>query len=197
MRLWTVSLAILLAATTSQAQVRSGRPGLRGLETFRGQQVFRGGPAMPGLITPAPPFYSYYPSYFSYYSDPYYSQSAYPALDQSNYDQSNYNQINSLSEQVQRLTNEVQLLQMELAAAQAVPPEPLLLEVKSPTPAPPVKPVLLIYRNGHRLEIHGYAIVGQTLYTTYEDGSKRIPLSDLNIDAMRKENLKRGINFLP
>lgn len=56
---------------------------------------------------------------------------------------------------------------------------------------------MLIFRDGHQIEIQGYAIVGQTLVTSSEDGFKKIPLSDLNLDVTRNENLKRGINFMP
>ena len=182
MKRWIVSLAMLLVALPSEAQVRSGRFALRG------QEVFRGIPQVTRPWIPQGPFYPNYP----YYSVPYYSEPVYSAPDQS----AAYDQINSLTDQVQWLTSEVQRLQSELAAERAKPPEPLVLEVKETTPPPETRTVL-IFRDGRRLETHGYAIVDSTLWTTYEDGARKFPLSDLDLDATRKENLQRGINFLP
>jgi hypothetical protein len=202
MRFWTVSLAIFLIATTADAQVRSARPGFRGQEVFRGvapgfkpspgvRAPFRSFPRQSVVIAPQVPFYSYYP-YDPYYPGFYSSQPAY-----SFQDQSSNAQINSLNDQIQRLENEVRRLQDELAAtrAQQVPPSPL--QVTPATPPPPVKPAVLVFKDGHRIEIQGYAIVGQTLVTSSDEGFQKIALSDLNLDATRNENLTRGINFLP
>ena len=199
MKAWAVSLAIFLLVTTAEGQMRSGRPPSRGQEVFRGvnpgfrpspgiRPTFGRFPRQNLLIAPQVPFYPY-----SYYPDPYYPQPAYSTPDQS----SNIAQINSLTDQIQRLENEVQRLQDELAVtrAQQVPPSPL--QVTPPTPAPPVTPTVLVFQDGHKIEIQGYAIVGQTLWTTYQDGFQKIALSDLNLEATRKDNLLRGLNFLP
>jgi len=144
------------------------------------------------LVTPQLPFSSYYP-YYPYYPEPYYSQPAYSTVDES----ANNAQINSLTAEIQRLTAEVQQLQDELAAARTPPVQPSSLQVVPSTTPAPVIPVVLVYRDGHQVEIQGYAIMGQILWTTRQDGFKKIPLSDLNLDSTREENLKRGVNFMP
>jgi hypothetical protein len=203
MRLWTVSFAIFLLATTADAQVRSARPAFRGQESFRGvapgfrssagvRAPFRSFARQSTVIAAQLPFYSYYP-YEPYYPGYYYSQPAYSVQDQS----SNIAQINSLNDQIQRLENEVQQLQDELAATRAQQALPSPLQVTPSTPPAPVKPTVLVFRDGRHIEIQGYAIVGQTLFTTSEDGFQKFALSDLNLDASRSENLKRGINFMP
>jgi hypothetical protein len=201
MRFWTVPLSIFLLATTAHAQGRSARPGFRGQEVFRGvaprfspgiHTPFRTVPRQNVIVAPQVPFYPYYP-YDPYHSGFYSSQPAYSVQDQS----ANIAQINSLNDQIQRLENEVQRLQDELAATRAQQVLPSPLQVTPGTPPPPVKPTVLVFRDGLRIEIQGYAIVGQTLVTSSEEGFKKIALSDLNLDATRNENLTRGINFLP
>jgi hypothetical protein len=203
MKYWAISLVMFLITTTSEGQVRSQRPAFRGQEVFRGvtpalrpspavRSPLRSFPRQSIVIAPQVPFYSYYP-YASYYQAPYYSQPAYSTPDQS----SNTEEINSLIDQIQRLTNEVQRLQAELAATRAQQAQPSSLQVTPPTPAKPVIPTVLIFQDGHQIEIQGYAIVGPTLWTTYKEGAWKIALSDLNLEATRQENLKRGINFLP
>jgi hypothetical protein len=202
MRFWTVSLAIVLLAATAEAQVRSARPAGRSQEVFRGvtpgfrpsagvRAPFRSFGRQSVVIAPQLPFYSYYP-YGGYYPD-YYSQPAYSVQDQS----ANIAQINNLTDQIQTLQNEIQQLQDELAATRAQQVQPSPLQVNPATPPPPVIPTVLVFKDGHQREIQGYAIIGQTLVTSSEDGFQKIALSDLNVDATRNENLKRGIAFMP
>ena len=199
MTFWTVCLVIFLLVTTAEGQIRSGRQPSHRQEVFRGVTPgFRPGPAVrPSfgafprqsiVIAPQVPFYPY-----SYYPDPYYPQPAYSTPDQS----SNNEQINSLTDQVQRLENEIQRLQDELAVTRAQQALPSPLQVSPLAPAPPVTPTVLVFQDGHRIEIQGYAIIGQTLWTTYQDGFKKIALSDLNLETTREDNLRRGVNFLP
>ena len=55
---------------------------------------------------------------------------------------------------------------------------------------------ILIFKDGHRSEIHDYAIVGDNLFDL---GTvhimKKIPLTMLDIPATRKENEQNGIDF--
>lgn len=81
------------------------------------------------------------------------------------------------------------------------PAQPLANSAQPPAPpaeqAPqPSQPLtVLVYRDGHRAEVHNYAIVGQTLWIFSEQRAQRVPLSDLNLDATRKANDERGIEF--
>jgi hypothetical protein len=204
MRLLSVSLALLLMTATLEAQREGGgfhggggfrnappmarpgvtnpvvRPGFRPAPVVR--PAFRSFPRRSVVIVPQVPFYG--DPYYPYYSEPYYPEPAYST----NSDQT----INDLTDQVQRLTNEVQQLQDQLAATRAQQLQPSSLQVMPSAPAPPI---VLVFRDGHQVETRGYAIVGQTLWITDQAGFRKIPLSDLNLDATQKENLKRGTNF--
>lgn len=69
---------------------------------------------------------------------------------------------------------------------------------KAATPlrtAPDQPPTILVYRDGHTVEVKNYAIIGDTLYD-YSTGSRRkIALSDLDLAATQKQNDDRGIDF--
>lgn len=54
---------------------------------------------------------------------------------------------------------------------------------------------LLIFRNGQRMEVHNYAIVGETLWVLSSNLARRIALSDLDLDKTVKENDQRGNPF--
>jgi hypothetical protein len=58
-------------------------------------------------------------------------------------------------------------------------------------------PVLLVYRDGRRTEVHNYAVVGQTLWIFSEDRAQKVPLTQLDLPATRKANEGRGIDFPP
>ena len=59
---------------------------------------------------------------------------------------------------------------------------------------------LLIFRDGHREQVSGYAITGRFLYATanyYTEGTwnRKIELSSLNLPDTVSANQSRGINF--
>jgi len=197
MRVWTISLAIFLMATFADAQVRFGAQGFRGVTPGLSPSAgvlppVRAFPRQNLVIAPQLPYYGYYP-YDESYPGMYNSQPPY-SPDQS----ASGDQINSLNDQVQQLTNEVQRLQNQLEATrtqQVEPVQPAVIEVTPSIPPRPVKPTILVFENGQKVKVQGYAIQGSTLWTTDQDGLKKIPLSDLNLDATRKENRKNGVNF--
>jgi hypothetical protein len=55
---------------------------------------------------------------------------------------------------------------------------------------------VLIFRDGHRLEIRNYAIVGLDIFNFSGPGPRRIALADLNLEATRRANDERGVDFL-
>jgi hypothetical protein len=66
---------------------------------------------------------------------------------------------------------------------------------------PELPPTVLIYRDGHREQVPGYAIVGATLYANgdyWQSGhwTKNIELSALNIPATVQANHDNGVKFL-
>jgi hypothetical protein len=124
-----------------------------------------------------------YDSYSPYYSapavaEPYYSepQQVYSqgATDQSNAELSY--QVGVLSQQVQELRQ-----QQAQAAQTAVTPS--------------AAPVELFFKDGRRMEIQNYAIIGQTLWVLDERNSTKVPLADLDLDATQRENRSRGLRF--
>jgi hypothetical protein len=53
----------------------------------------------------------------------------------------------------------------------------------------------LVFRNGHRLDVANYAVVGQTLWVFDEQRARRVPLAELNLDATRKANAENGFEL--
>jgi hypothetical protein len=98
-----------------------------------------------------------------------------------------YVQDNSgLRDEVSRLADEVQRLRDE--QAQQRTPAPSARETPAPT--------TLVYRDGRRVEVQNYAIVGQTLWVFNETHARKVPLSELDLTATRAVNEQRGVEFL-
>jgi hypothetical protein len=64
----------------------------------------------------------------------------------------------------------------------------------APTPEPQ-EPTLLVFKDGHKLEVGNYAIVGAILFDLTPGHPRRIALADLDLDATRKQNDDRGVIF--
>lgn len=129
--------------------------------------------------------------YSPYYWPPVYSVPSYPQT----YVEPSVSQNElSLAQEVDRLSREIEQLRQEQAAAAArqltPPPPPPPAEPETPPP-----PTILVFRDGHRLNIQNYAIIGQTLWVLDEQNSNKIPLSDLDLDATQKENRAQGTRF--
>ncbi len=62
-------------------------------------------------------------------------------------------------------------------------------------PEPPQAPTLLVFKDGHKLEVGNYAIVGATLFDLTPGHSRRVALADLDLDATRQQNDDRGVTF--
>jgi hypothetical protein len=146
-------------------------------------------------------YYSGYPYLQPYYpgayASPYYPQAYYPQLygleTGSLVFTTNNESVDALTRQVQDLTDEVKMLQAQLATAQAQ------AEIRVPAPAPlpppePSTPMVFVFNNGGQIESHGYAVVGDTVWIITSSGSLRVARSDLNLAATERENLKRGID---
>jgi len=78
--------------------------------------------------------------------------------------------------------------------------EPAIEEVAS-APAPESTPAadrpqtLLIFKDGHKVEVQNYAIVGDLLYDMTPGHSRKVLLADLDLGATTKQNDDRGIDF--
>jgi hypothetical protein len=68
-------------------------------------------------------------------------------------------------------------------------------------PAPASEPVgnqtptVLVFKDGHEMEIANYAIVGSTLYDLTDGHRRKIALAELDLPATTKENDNRGVDF--
>lgn len=63
-------------------------------------------------------------------------------------------------------------------------------------PAQPQDPSVLVFRDGHQLEVQNYAIVGGTLYDFTPGHARKVPLSQLDLPATVKANDDRGVDFV-
>lgn len=63
------------------------------------------------------------------------------------------------------------------------------------SPEPPQPPTLLVFKDGHTLEISNYAIVGATLFDLTPGHARKVSLADLDLDATGKQNDDRGVTF--
>jgi hypothetical protein len=92
-------------------------------------------------------------------------------------------------------------------AASYIPPvdDASLLESDHPAnasvavPDPPREPTqestLLIFKDGRKLELGNYAIIGQTLFDLSPGHVRKIALAGLDLEATRQQNDNRGISF--
>jgi hypothetical protein len=60
---------------------------------------------------------------------------------------------------------------------------------------PPPPPTILVFQDGHQLEIENYAIVNQTVYDLTPGHPRKIALADLDLQATQKQNDDRGLTF--
>ena len=76
-------------------------------------------------------------------------------------------------------------------------PQPLPAPAPQPeaTPAPEQPQTVLVFKDGHQLEVANYAIVGSTLYDLIGGRRHKISLADLDLTATAKQNDDRGIDF--
>ncbi len=71
---------------------------------------------------------------------------------------------------------------------------------KPPEPAPPAPPepeqlaTIVVFKDGHQMELKNYAIVGDTLFDLSVP-RRKIPLEDIDVLATQKLNDERGLDF--
>jgi hypothetical protein len=63
------------------------------------------------------------------------------------------------------------------------------------TPGPAQPQTVLIFKDGHQLQVENYAIVGSTLYDLTDGRKRKIALDDLDLTATSKQNEDRGVDF--
>lgn len=65
----------------------------------------------------------------------------------------------------------------------------------APSAEPAQPETVLVFKDGHQLEVENYAIVGSTLYDLTEGRKHKIALDDLDLTATAKQNENRGVDF--
>lgn len=135
-------------------------------------------------------YYPYYPSY-PYYDEPAdsgYAQPAQQAVAEQPEAPAQTIFENRPGYKPPPVTNEV--------AVDTWNPEPGQSQATSEAASEPQPTTVLVFRDGHQLEIGNYVIVGNTLYNM--SGAYRqykIQLADLDLDATIKANEDRGVEF--
>jgi hypothetical protein len=66
-------------------------------------------------------------------------------------------------------------------------------EIAAPEAPPP--PTILVFKDGHRLEVGNYAIVGATMFDLTPGHPRKIALADVDLEATQKENEDHGVSF--
>lgn len=68
-------------------------------------------------------------------------------------------------------------------------------EAQDQDPDPPQEPTTLVFKDGHKLDVGNYAIVGPTLFDLTPGHARKVPLADLDLAATQKLNEDRGVIF--
>src|SRR5208282_346146 len=102
-------------------------------------------------------------------------------------------QETQLAAQVGNLATEVELMREDQALrdSRGAPSAAPSLAAEEKPPA-----TLLVYRDGHQVEVQDYAILGKTLWVFSNQITRRVPLADLDLAATQRVNVERGIDFV-
>jgi hypothetical protein len=73
--------------------------------------------------------------------------------------------------------------------------EPAIVATADAAAVPDQPRTVLVFKNGHQLEVQNYAIVGSMLYDLTPGHRAKIALADLDLTATAKQNDDRGIDF--
>jgi len=57
------------------------------------------------------------------------------------------------------------------------------------------QPTTLVFKDGHKLEVVNYAIIGSTLFDMTLGHARKVPLADLDLEATREQNEEHGVTF--
>src|ERR1051326_2642146 len=81
------------------------------------------------------------------------------------------------------------------AANQVSQPAPESNDVSRAEASSPQPETVLVFKDGHQLEVQNYAIVGNTLYDLTDGHRRKVPLADLDLTATTNQNDDRGVDF--
>lgn len=63
------------------------------------------------------------------------------------------------------------------------------------TPVADQPQTVLVFKDGHKVEVQNYAVVGDMLYDLTPGHHRKIPIADLDLNATAKQNDDLGVNF--
>jgi hypothetical protein len=63
------------------------------------------------------------------------------------------------------------------------------------TPVADQPETVLVFKDGHKVEVQNYAVVGDVLYDLTPGHHRKIPIVDLDLNATTKQNDDLGVNF--
>ena len=81
------------------------------------------------------------------------------------------------------------------------PPDPPQQASIDPAPDPPATPIarepdtILVFKDGHKLQVGNYAIVGSNLFDLTPGHRQKVALADLDVPATEKANDDQGVDF--
>jgi hypothetical protein len=75
-------------------------------------------------------------------------------------------------------------------------PEETLAAPPEPAPVADQPKTMLVFKDGHQLEVDNYAIIGDTLFDLSEGHRRKIPLAELNLEATSRQNDDHGVDFV-
>ena len=81
------------------------------------------------------------------------------------------------------------------------PPDPPQQASNDPAPDPPASPIsrepdtILVFKDGHKVQVGNYAIVGSNLFDLTPGHRQKVALADLDVNATQKANDDQGVDF--
>lgn len=98
--------------------------------------------------------------------------------------------------QSQQYTDErLSRLEQQMDEMERTPKKAGAAESEPQAPLADQPDTLLVFRDGHSIEVQNYAIVGDTIYDLSQGSRHKIALADLDLNETEKENDARGLDF--
>lgn len=91
-------------------------------------------------------------------------------------------------DRLSRLEEQMDEMEKSPKKSQATETEPQLPVADQPD-------TVLVFRDGHSIQVTNYAIVGDTIYDFSQGSRHKIALADLDLSATEKQNDARGLDF--
>jgi hypothetical protein len=102
----------------------------------------------------------------------------------------------SLGQELDRLKTEVNELKQERVADRyRTPPEAAPERVPAQPAEPQEPPTIVVLRDGSKLEVRNYAVMGRTFWDFSVRPAKQVPISDIDIAASQRANEAQGTEF--